>query len=233
MTSVAFLTLVLGLGIFAPGAVSGSVDCSSMGGDADGDGICQDLDNCDGTPNPGQDDADTDDIGDACDTDDDRRPDCNGLESTIWYNDSSSTDWSTIDGTWGTITDWPNVTFDGPGWTVSATTGNDVIWGSPERDVIKAARGDDTVCGNDGGDVLLGSFGFDWLNGNDGEDFIYGGHHHDTLLCGGVDATGDGDQDAARGGWGLDTFLNCDEAEPEEDNVKQGQEDCHKKDLCV
>ena len=147
-------------------------------------------------------------------------------QSTIWWNDSSSTDWSHFDGT--DIVDWPNVTFDDPGWTVSGTTGNDVIWGSPESDVIKAARGDDTVCGNDGGDFLLGSFGFDWLNGNDGEDYIHGGHHEDTLLCGGVDASGDGDQDTAKGGWGLDTFFFCDEAEPEEDNVKQGKMVCHK-----
>lgn len=41
--------------------------CAGLGGDADGDDVCQTWDNCPAEPNPAQEDADGDGHGDACD----------------------------------------------------------------------------------------------------------------------------------------------------------------------
>ncbi|MEL6924448.1 MAG: thrombospondin type 3 repeat-containing protein [Bacteroidota bacterium] len=51
--------------------VSGGDPCANAGGDSDGDGVCDNVDNCVNTPNPGQQDSDGDGIGDACDAPDD------------------------------------------------------------------------------------------------------------------------------------------------------------------
>jgi hypothetical protein len=41
--------------------------CAASGGDGDGDGVCTDIDNCPADANPGQENADGDASGDACD----------------------------------------------------------------------------------------------------------------------------------------------------------------------
>lgn len=43
-------------------------DCDGLGGDSDGDGICDKVDNCPLVPNTNQDDSDHDGVGDACET---------------------------------------------------------------------------------------------------------------------------------------------------------------------
>jgi len=45
-------------------------------GDTDGDGYCDDLDNCPSTSNASQTDTDSDTIGDACDQ-------CNGYDDAL------------------------------------------------------------------------------------------------------------------------------------------------------
>ncbi len=52
--------------------VTGSCDpCAAAGGDSDGDGICNNQDNCPNTYNPNQADTDQDGIGNVCDSDND------------------------------------------------------------------------------------------------------------------------------------------------------------------
>jgi hypothetical protein len=41
--------------------------CADLGGDGDGDGVCDDIDNCPLVANPSQSNSDTDGLGDACD----------------------------------------------------------------------------------------------------------------------------------------------------------------------
>ncbi len=48
--------------------------CTDAGGDTDGDGICDDVDNCPDEPNPDQEDRDEDGIGNACEEIDGTNP---------------------------------------------------------------------------------------------------------------------------------------------------------------
>ncbi|MDR0777352.1 MAG: putative Ig domain-containing protein [Azonexus sp.] len=89
------------------------------------------------------------------------------------------------------------------------TDGDDVLYGTPEGDLLDAGAGNDivlglagndTIFGGDGNDILDGGEGDDVLDGGAGNDTIYGGYGADTLIGG----TGN---DELYGGWGGDTYL--------------------------
>lgn len=78
------------------------------------------------------------------------------------------------------------------------TAGDDVIAGTPGRDVVQAGAGDDVVCGRGGKDVIrlgpgadrgFGGGGADHLAGGAGDDWLEGGAARDRQLGGpGVDS---------------------------------------------
>ncbi len=57
---------------------------------------------------------------------------------------------------------------------VGPTEFDDVLFGTPEEDVIDALGGDDEVYGLESDDILLGNSGNDMLNGQDGDDTLFG-----------------------------------------------------------
>jgi Ca2+-binding RTX toxin-like protein len=84
--------------------------------------------------------------------------------------------------------------------------GDDVILGTPGRDIINAGAGDDIICGlgdddsifgGDGDDTIVGGRGRDVLAGGLGDDTINGGRGEDLL----IDGPG---SDVLRGGRGFD-----------------------------
>ena len=87
------------------------------------------------------------------------------------------------------------------------TSGNDVINGTPGRDIIlgigghdtiNGDDGDDVVCGGDGGDTITGGTGADTVDGGAGDDSIFGSDGNDTL-------DGGAQNDSIRGQGGTDT----------------------------
>jgi len=84
--------------------------------------------------------------------------------------------------------------------TINGTRGNDIIRGTPGRDVICAGAGNDIVDGRGGNDVILGGSGNDILRGEDGNDRIEGGSGNDILK-------GGSGNDILKGGSGRDTLV--------------------------
>lgn len=60
-------------------------------------------------------------------------------------------------------------------FTPAATSGNDIIYGDAQPDLIDALAGDDVIFGGGGDDQLLGGPGNDKLYGESGNDLLMGG----------------------------------------------------------
>lgn len=89
------------------------------------------------------------------------------------------------------------------------TDGDDVLYGTPDGDVIDAAAGNDIVLGLAGNDVIFGGEGNDLILGGDGDDVLDGGAGNDVIYGGWGDdvLTGGGGYDELYGEWGGDTYV--------------------------
>ena len=83
--------------------------------------------------------------------------------------------------------------------TIDAKGGNDTIHGGDGADIVRAGDGADLVHGEAGNDELRGQAGNDTLNGNEGDDILRGEGGLDTL-------NGDAGNDTLNGGGGADTI---------------------------
>ena len=101
------------------------------------------------------------------------------------------------------------------------TEGDDVILGTPQRDVIDALGGNDRVCALGGADVVVGGPGRDRIDGGRGADRLYGGDARDVIIArAGADwvdggrgrdrISGNQGDDVLRGGPGHDTVVAAD-----------------------
>jgi len=92
---------------------------------------------------------------------------------------------------------------------IVGTSGDDVLRGTPSRDVIWGGGGDDTIHGSLGNDLLCGGPGADVVHGGRGNDIVDGGAGDGDQVIGdlGDDRVmgGAGDGDEAAGSLGIDT----------------------------
>lgn len=93
--------------------------------------------------------------------------------------------------------------------TIVGGEGDDLLRGTPDRDVIWGGGGDDTILGSLGNDVLCGGPGADLIHGGRGNDLADGGTGDRDRVIGdlGDDKLigGPGDYDEAAGSLGIDT----------------------------
>ncbi len=111
-----------------------------------------------------------------------------------------------------------------PRCTITGTSGNDVLRGTPRADVICAGAGDDVVLALGGNDRVEGGPGRDRIYGGAGRDSLAGQQGGDSLVGGpGDDALyGHGGDDRLRGGAGADLLLA---AEGDDRIIGAGPED--------
>ena len=117
--------------------------------------------------------------------------------------------------------------------TCVGTSGDDVIWGTeddevimsgPGNDVVQADVGDDIVCLGPGNDAAHGGRGDDHLLGEEGTDWLFGARGKDTL------DGGDGDGDVLWGGPDMDYLDGGDGVHdvcmPQRDEAKVNDKGC-------
>lgn len=94
--------------------------------------------------------------------------------------------------------------------TIVGTEEDDVLQGTPGRDVIWGGGGDDVIAGSLGNDLLCGGPGADLIHGGRGNDIADGGPGDDDRVIGdlGDDKLigGPGDEDEVAGSLGIDTL---------------------------
>ncbi len=94
--------------------------------------------------------------------------------------------------------------------TIVGTEGDDVLHGTPERDVIWGGGGDDEIFGSLGNDLICGGPGSDLIHGGRGNDVVDGGPGNYDRVYGdlGDDKVmgGPGNHDQVSGGLGIDTL---------------------------
>jgi len=84
-------------------------------------------------------------------------------------------------------------------------SGNGVILGTIDSDLIYGGSGADTIRGFNQQDCILGGGGDDVIFGGNSEDVILGGDGDDII-------DGGNGPDICYGGSGFDTFINCESA---------------------
>jgi hypothetical protein len=159
------------------------------GGDTDGDGVPDATDNCDAVDNPGQEDADGDGTGDACELDSDGDGVVDDTDNCDQDPNPGQED-EDGDGL-GNACDSqaapPDTSTLKPGDCAnlrSGTAGRDTLLGTTAGDLLRGLRGRDRIRGGAGNDCLFGNKGPDRLFGEAGDDTLNGGNSRDRLVGG-------------------------------------------------